>query len=184
MFIKLTRLDQSPIWLNAAFIVTVEPRKGGGSVVVPVGDGLDYDVKESPEAVLALIGNAPMPEVVAIPTKDELTATPEDVSPEEEVADAKTAAAEETEPAKPEKKSRKTTVKKPRASRKKKPTLPMEAEQVERLVKMGPKSLKKLQNTLATQFKLENPQEAIDALVANEIFKLEENRVIWPEAAE
>ena len=47
-FVRLTRLDGSPIWLNASFVVTVEPRKGGGSVVVPIGDGLDYDVKEPP----------------------------------------------------------------------------------------------------------------------------------------
>lgn len=182
MFIKLTRLDQSPIWLNSAFIVTVEPRKGGGSIVVPVGDGLDYDVRESPEAVLALLGDAPSPAILPIPSKDALTPTPEDVSPEDEPAvNDKVAAAEPDEPAKPEKKPRKTAAKKPRTSRKKKPALPMEADQLERLRKMGPKSLKKLQNTLATQFKLENPDEAIDALVANEVFKLDENRVLWPE---
>lgn len=61
MFIKLTRLDHSAIWINASFVVTVEPRKGGGSVVVPIGDGLDYDVMESPEAVLALLADAPAP---------------------------------------------------------------------------------------------------------------------------
>ena len=33
MFIKLTRKDGSPIWLNASFVVTVEPLRGGGSVV-------------------------------------------------------------------------------------------------------------------------------------------------------
>ena len=54
MYIKLTRLDNTPIWINASFVVTIEPRKGGGSVVVPIGDGLDYDVKETPEAVLSL----------------------------------------------------------------------------------------------------------------------------------
>ena len=60
MFIKLTRLDNSPIWLNASFVVTVEPRKGGGAIVVPIGDGLDYDVREPAEVVLSLLAGAPV----------------------------------------------------------------------------------------------------------------------------
>ena len=56
MFIKLTRTDGRPIWINPDFIVTVESRKDGGSIVVPGGDGLDYDVKESPETVMGLCG--------------------------------------------------------------------------------------------------------------------------------
>ena len=56
MFIKLTRTDGRPIWINPEFIVTVEGRKDGGSIVVPAGDGLDYDVKESPDAVMRLCG--------------------------------------------------------------------------------------------------------------------------------
>ena len=84
MFIKLTKLDNSPVWLNASFIVTVEPRKGGGSIVVPIGDGLDYDVREKPEDVLARLEGAPVPTVVPVPVSDCLTKTPEDVSPEPE----------------------------------------------------------------------------------------------------
>ena len=84
MFIKLTKLDNSPVWLNASFIVTVEPRKGGGSIVVPIGDGLDYDVREKPEEVLTLLDGAPAPQVVPIPVSDCLTKTPDDVSPEPE----------------------------------------------------------------------------------------------------
>lgn len=87
MFIKLTRLDNSPIWLNASFIVTVEPRKGGGTIVVPIGDGLDYEVREKAEAVLAMLEGAPVPAVVPVPTTDSLTQTPEDVSPETEPPD-------------------------------------------------------------------------------------------------
>ena len=38
MFITLTRFDNRPVWLNASFIVTVEPRRdGNGAVVVPTG---------------------------------------------------------------------------------------------------------------------------------------------------
>ena len=200
MFIKLTRLDNSPIWLNAAFVVTVEPRKGGGSVVVPVGDGLDYDVREAPEAVLALLGDAPAPAILPIPTSDALTPTPEDVSPETDaqlVSEARQSA-EKAEPdaakpvpaeapadeAKPAKRTRKTattaTAKKPRATRKKKPALPLPPEDVERLSRMRPKSLKKLQNTLQSQFKVEDVASAIEALAANGVFTLEQERVLWP----
>lgn len=196
MFIKLTRLDNSPIWLNAAFIVTVEPRKGGGSVVVPVGDGLDYDVREAPEAVLALLGDAPAPAILPIPTKDALTPTPDDVSPESDAQLVNEARQSEDKPepttasetdaptdAKPTKRTRKAasaTAKKPRVSRKKKPALPMGEDQVERLKRMGPKSLKKLQNTLQSQFKIEDAESAVAALAANGVFTLEGEHVIWP----
>lgn len=56
MFIRLTRTDGRPIWINPEFIVTVEGRKDGGAIVVPAGDGLDYDVKESPDAVMRMCG--------------------------------------------------------------------------------------------------------------------------------
>lgn len=83
MFIKLTKFDNRPVWLNASFIVTVEPRReGAGAVVVPIGDGLDYDVRESPEEVLRKLEGAPTPTVVPVPVSDCLTKTPSDVSPE------------------------------------------------------------------------------------------------------
>ena len=85
MYIKLTKLDGRPVWLNASFIVTVEPRRdGNGAVVVPIGDGLDYDVKETPETVLRMLEGAPVPTVVPVPVSDCLTKTPVDVSPEPE----------------------------------------------------------------------------------------------------
>ena len=65
MFIKLTRTDGRPIWINPEFIVTVENRKDGGAIVVPAGDGLDYDVKESSEAVMRLCGGEPPAEALA-----------------------------------------------------------------------------------------------------------------------
>ena len=82
MFIRLTRTDGQPIWINASFVVTVEPARSGGSVVVPIGDGLDYDVKETPETVLALLDEAPPAKVVPVPPPKALTPTPDDVSPE------------------------------------------------------------------------------------------------------
>lgn len=85
MYIKLTKLDGRSVWLNASFIVTIEPRRdGNGAVVVPIGDGLDYDVKESPETVLRMLEGAPVPTVVPVPVSDCLTKTPVDVSPEPE----------------------------------------------------------------------------------------------------
>lgn len=217
MFIKLTKLDGLPIWINSTFVVTVEPRKGGGSVVVPVGDGLDYDVRESPEKVLALLGDAPAPAVVPIPTSDALTKTPEDVSAESDqqlVAEARqcsaapgttgttgttgtagttgttgttgtdeTAGTAETEELaeKSAKKPRKAaTAKKPRAPRKaKKPALPISEEQVERLKKMAPGSVKKLQNTLQSQFKVEDAEGAVKALEANGVLALDRDHVVW-----
>lgn len=81
MYIKLTRIDGSPIWLNASFIVTIEPTRNGGSIVVPIGDGLDYEVKEAAEAVLDLLNEAPPAAVVPVPPPKSLAPTAEDVSP-------------------------------------------------------------------------------------------------------
>lgn len=191
-------MDNSPIWLNAAFVVTVEPRKGGGSVVVPIGDGLDYDVRETPEAVLSLLCDAPVPAVVPIPAKEALTPTPADVSAESDLqlaAEARQSSegsapvaeapleASPDEGKKAVKRTRKAatqTVKKPRASRKKKPTLPLAEDQLERLRRMGPKSLKKLQNTLQAQFKVEDVEAAVAALEANGVFALDQEHVLWP----
>ena len=82
MFIRLTRSDGLPIWINASFVVTVEPTKTGGSIVVPIGDGLDYDVREAPESVLALLNEAPPARVVPVPPPKALTPMPDDVSPD------------------------------------------------------------------------------------------------------
>ena len=84
MYIKLTRMNGQPIWLNASFVVTVEPTPIGGAIVVPIGDGLDYEVRESPETVLALLAGTPAPAVVPVRPPRALAPQPEDVSPEEE----------------------------------------------------------------------------------------------------
>ena len=84
MYIKLTRMNGRPIWLNASFVVTVEPTPIGGAIVVPIGDGLDYEVRETPETVLALLSGAPTPTVVPVRPPRALAPQPEDVSPEDE----------------------------------------------------------------------------------------------------
>jgi len=97
-------MNGQPIWLNASFVVTVEPMRSGGAIVVPIGDGLDYEVRESPETVLALLSGAPQPAVVPVPPPRALAPQPEDVSPEEERPfdrePEKPVAVEETKPAK------------------------------------------------------------------------------------
>lgn len=101
MYIKLTKLDNSPIWINSSFVVTIEPaRNRPGSIVVPIGDGLDYDVRESAEEVLALLAGAPESVVVPVQTTSGLTKTPADVSPEDPVESSA------PPPAKPARKTR------------------------------------------------------------------------------
>jgi len=194
-FVRLTRLDGSPIWLNASFVVTLEPRKGGGSVVVPIGDGLDYDVRETPEAVLAYLDGAPVPEVVPVPTSDALTPTPEDVSPEGGDDEAKK---DEPETAKPAKKTaRKTTKRKSAAAEKAEkteeppafeqppasPAADLLDDEIARLRKMAPRTVKKLQNTLMTQFKSVNAEAALATLVSRGVIVVDGTRVNWQQPA-
>ena len=99
MFIKLTRTDGRPIWINPEFIVTVEGRKDGGAIVVPAGDGLDYDVKESPDAVMRLCGGGePLsaPEPPAAEPAEQPAAEPTDVLPMRDAPAVSVAQAEAT----------------------------------------------------------------------------------------
>ncbi len=105
MFIQLTRTDGAPVWLNAAFIVTIEPARGGGSIVVPIGDGLDYEVREKPGDVLAMLECAPPANVVPVPPPKSLTPRPDDVSAD---AEAVAEGCNDTVVAEPVKKGRKT----------------------------------------------------------------------------
>ena len=187
MYIKLTRFDNRPVWLNAAFVVTVEPRRdGNGAVVVPIGDGLDYDVRESPEEVLRMLEGCPAPQVVPVPVSDCLTKTPADVSPEPERKPVEKPAEEKAEApaAKPAKKP--TRTKKPAAAKKakpaKKPVLELSDEEVTRLGKLAPKSIAKLKNTLSTQFRVADVSETVAALEAKGVIKIDGNHVNWTAA--
>ena len=265
MFLKFTRLDGSPIWINATFVVTVEPRRGGGSIVVPIGDGLDYDVREAPEHVLAMLqpagpaasGEPPSPEAVAAelarpaavvepvaPVPEPLVAVPppkalpekfEDVvsqslsAPQAHEVDTKPAVtitvSPEPAPAKKTRAKRKTKAeaagegaeekpkKTTRAKRKTKaegddaapedgepaaapepiaapapapapvqampPAEGLDEAQVERLRRMAPGSVKKLQNTLVSQFRVADPQAVVRTLVETGVLRLENNHVVW-----
>ena len=182
MYIKLTRFDNRPVWLNAAFVVTVEPRREGtGSVVVPIGDGFDYDVRESPEEVLRMLEGCPAPQVVPVPVSDGLTKTPEDVSPEPEPKPAEESAADEEKPAASARKAVKprksAAAKKPRAA--KKPAQGLTDEELVRLGKLAPKSVAKLENTLSTQFRVEDVAGTVAALAAKGVIRIDGNHVGW-----
>lgn len=181
MYIKLTRFDNRPVWINAAFVVTVEPRRdGSGAVVVPIGDGLDYDVRESPEEVLRMLEGCPAPQVVPVPVSDSLTKTPADVSPEPERKPPEPVSEEGPVAEKPAKKPR---AKKPAAAKRpkpaKKPTLELSDDEVARLGKLAPKSVAKLKNTLSTQFRVADVSETVAALEAKGVIKFDGNHVNW-----
>jgi len=189
MFIKLTRLDNSPIWINAAFVVTVEPRKGGGSVVVPIGDGLDYDVRETTDQVLAMLGEAPVPAVVPVPAPKMLAPMPEDVSPDTEPQKDELLTEKPTDEPKPAKRTRRAKkateseveakpVRKTR-TKAKKTAVDFPDDQVERLKKMMPGSMRKLLNTLVTQFKVMDAEAVVAILQERGIIEVEREHVIW-----
>ena len=209
MFIKLTRFDNRPVWLNAGFVVTVEPRRDGvGSVVVPIGDGLDYDVRESPEEVLRLIDGAPAPSVVPVPVSDSLTKTPaEGATAEPSCAEPPVAA-----PPKPRKRATRGRAKPPAAAKESgdRPAAAPAAEaaaepapaektepqpapppaelelseaDVQRLRKLAPKTLGKLKNTLMTQFRLADVGANVVSLAARGVFALDGSKVLWPAEA-
>ena len=191
-FIKLTRFDNKPVWLNAGFIVTVEPRREGvGAVVVPIGDGLDYDVRESPDDILKMLADEPAPTVVPVPIVDDgLAPTPKDVSPEP----APRASEPKAEPAEEPKKPRRRTAKpktegEPAEKPAKKPStrkvakksvaLELSDEQIVRLAKLSPKSVDKLRNTLLTQFHIADVVATIQGLEEKGVFSRDGKHVIW-----
>lgn len=207
MFIKLTKFDNRPVWINASFVVTVEPRKDGvGTLVVPIGDGFDYDVRESVEEVLAKLEGAPAAAVVPVPASDGLTAMPEDVSPEK--APPREPAAESAkEPKKPRKRTVRAKAKKDQEGSAAEPSAPaaeaaasepsvpadvapaanvppppleLGEDQVARLAKLAPKSVSKLKNTLASQFHVADLNATVAALAAQGTFSIDGARVIWP----
>ena len=191
MFITLTRPDGTPIWINASFVVTIEPRKGGGSVVVPIGDGLDYEVRESPEAVLAMLGDAPSASVVPVPVSDALTPMPADVSPEPEPEPPAPPAEEKPTRRSPRSKAKAaapaasgkvSAAAKPTANRRAaaKPSVAeLGDDDVERLRRLAPGSVKKLQNTLANQFNVTDAEKVVQTLAGRGVLEVSGSRVVW-----
>ena len=229
MFIRLTQLNGKPIWFNQNYIVTVEPSKGKGALVVPLGDGLDYEVLESPGSIIEALGgflapssqvvsHKPPPKAAAEPVADEppeepdflidgglivpvpppsqspakaekKPEVPQETSKKKPAASkrsAKTAAASE-KPAKAtsEKKPRKTvkksvSTKSPRAKKKAPPAIPLTEEQLVRLQKMSPGSMRKLVNTLMSQFAIAETAPVVDALIAREMISVtDQGHIDW-----
>lgn len=209
MFITLTRTDGRPIWINPEFIVTVEGRKGGGAIVVPAGDGLDYDVKESPDAVMRMCGGVaagapPAAEQAVVeqepPAEPELPAAeptealpiqdapPVPVDQAEATVQAlrekvkrlrKAAEADAKPPATEETKAKPAAKPRKKASRSKKPVIDLTDEQMARLKKMAPGSRQKLLNTLS-HLKVPNAEATAVALIAHKVIEiLPDNHVNW-----
>ena len=218
MFIKLTQLDGKPIWFNQAYIVTVEPRrKGTGALVVPLGDGLDYEVLESTDAIIEALGGAvkpaATPNVSSSANKNSsesdkisksaapleapdfridgglIVPAPPPATEPQTVAKKKKAtavtAAKTTKATKTttRKTATKSTAKTTATKKKKKPALPplpLTEEQLMRLQKMSPGSLRKLVNTLMSQFAVAETSPVVDALCAHEIISItDQGHVDW-----
>ena len=229
MFIRLTQLNGKPIWFNQDYIVTVEPSKGKGALVVPLGDGLDYEVLESPGAIIEALGGFIGPSSPAVSHKSPSKAAAEPVAAEpleepdfridgglivpvqppsqpsvkagkkpevpQETSTKKPAAAkrnaksaaasEKPVKATGEKKPRKTvkksaSPKSPRARKKAPPAIPLTEEQLVRLQKMSPGSMRKLVNTLMSQFAIAETAPVVDALIAREMISVtDQGHIDW-----
>ena len=219
MFIRLTKKDGNHIWLNSGFIVTVEPVKSGGAVVVPFGDGLDYEVRESAESIISLVEGVPASEIVAAPVEDAPVETAKDLPPEEvveavaeqpvfeavevpSVSDEESAAAvaavsqlaPKPEEEKPTKRARKAKTrpapagtpategerKLPRRRAVRKTTLDLTEDQLARVRSMAPRSVKRLTNTLSSQFAVLDPETTVRALVEHDIITVDDqSHITW-----
>lgn len=220
MFIRLTKKDGNHIWLNSGFIVTVEPVKSGGAVVVPFGDGLDYEVRESAESIISLVEGVPAADIVAAPVEGAPVET-EKVTPLAEVAetaeeqpvfeavDVPSVSEEESaaavaavsqlapkpeEEEKPSKRARKAKTrpapagtpategerKLPRRRAVRKTTLDLTEEQLARVRSMAPRSVKRLTNTLSSQFAVLDPETTVRALVEHDIITVDDqSHITW-----
>lgn len=194
MFIKLTRLDGKPIWFNRNYIVTVEPRKESGSLVVPLGDGLDYEVVETAERIVKLLGGGTVvaaelsPEVPGPTVTDEetelqgkKTAARKDAGrTAKKTAKGKSVAAADAENAVKPAIGKKTAAKPSAKKSVKLPPIPLSEEQIVRLRRMSPGSLKKLVNTLTSQFGVSKPEKTVDALLSLKIISVSsQGHVDW-----
>ncbi len=113
MFIKLTKSDGSPVWLNPEFIVRIEAWKTG-SAVAAAGDG-DFEVRETPSSIFALIDSQATSTRQSAPTPPK---APPQSAPQPPAAQ-KTAVSEQAEvavsaePSKRKTRGRKKTAKQP-----------------------------------------------------------------------
>ena len=221
MFVKLTKMDGSPLWVNANYVVTVEPSRTGGAVVVPLGDGLDYDVRETPEEVMQMVsGEVSAPKRTKRATskkaKDEGDAESDakpgaEAEPSQQGRGGPAASADEgssASRAKPAAAKKSAAVRKAKPEVKQKPeTQPepdakvesapqpepmsvfpeeipsgdfsMSDSEIERLRKFAPKSIRKLYNTLVSQFGVTDPKAVSMYLVDKRVISIDKTHVNW-----
>ena len=136
-----------------------------------------------------LLAFGQVPDVVPVPTSDALTPTPDDVSPDANDADVeKSDGAAAEKPAK--KATRRTATRKRSAAAVQQPPkfVPSPApdsvvnlldDELMRLRKMAPRTVKKLQNTIMTQFKSVNAEAAVTSLVTRGIITIDGTHINW-----
>lgn len=197
MFVKLKKKDGSPVWVNAGYVVTVTPAKFGGSTVVPIGDGFDYDVMEEPEEVVSLLSGAalsadekPKRKTRKKKADGEGAVSPEEPPPPEE---EKPAAKEKPSGRKPARKKQAAALEEgpesvfgeaasaPAAedvlAEKLKFDFP--EEYIARLRKLAPGSIRKLNNTLVAQCNVTDPGPVVMYLVDRHVIALDKSHVVW-----
>lgn len=220
MFIRLTKKDGSCIWVNSRFIVTVEPVRSGGAIVVPFGDGLDYEVRESPESIIAradgttedelavalqeaIMQDSPSGEPSAQDHDEPVVSEPVFEAVEvPQVSEAESAAAvaavtqlmPKPEEEKPTKRTRKAKTrpapagtpategerKIPRKRAARKTVLDLTDDQLSRVRNMAPRSVKRLTNTLSSQFAVVDPETTVRALVEHDIITIDDqSHITW-----
>jgi hypothetical protein len=151
-----------------------------------------------------MLEGTPVPAVIPVPASDALVKAPcgtdaasSDPEPadapaekeEEEKAAGKTAGrrggtrAAKSAEAKTAPESGKAEDRKKTAARgrKRKDPAGLDEAQLERLRKLAPKSVKKMVNTLSTQFKTPDAEAAVNALSDAGIFVIAGEKIIWPE---
>ncbi len=189
MFVKFIRKDGTPIWIKAASIVTVEPAHTGGSILVPMGDGLDYEVVETPEMALAMIAGEPLPKSASSVEAKKTKRSTRKTKASTEAVQEEPASAEKDEKAKKATRTRKKVVTEEPESEPESEPEPVPiffaADQIDRLRKMAPGSVKKLANTLVKQFKVEDPDVVVKHLeVTGVIAVVEHGHVKWLSSSE
>lgn len=220
MFIRLTKKDGSCIWVNSRFIVTVEPVRSGGAIVVPFGDGLDYEVRESPESIIARADGTTEDELAVALQEAIMQDSPSGEPATEErdepvvsepvfeavevpqVSEAESAAAvaavtqlmpkpEEEKSTKRARKAKTRPVpagtpategerKIPRKRAARKTVLDLTDDQLSRVRSMAPRSVKRLTNTLSSQFAVVDPETTVRALVEHDIITIDDqSHITW-----
>lgn len=193
MFVKLKKKDGSPVWVNAGYVVTVTPAKYGGSTVVPIGDGFDYDVMEEPDEVVALLSGAAGQEAEKPKrkTRSKKAAAqktggepkgggegePKGESAPKAESEPKDESAPEDEVESVFGEAKGAPAAEDVLAEKLKFDFP--EEYIARLRKLAPRSLRKLNNTLVAQCNVTDPGPVVMYLVDRRVISIDKSHVTW-----